>query len=72
VLRCYDTKFHEEWFRYSKVDTGGYAGTQTDAERFMKYAVEMCSGVMIYKLNGFRKTQIYRQHGDHINLLSLF
>jgi hypothetical protein len=49
----------------------------------MKYAVEMSSGVMIY-IPSFIKigsviqnlmwgdTQKYRQHGDHISLLSFF
>jgi hypothetical protein len=30
-LMCYDihAKFHKDWFRYSKVDMGGYIDTQT-------------------------------------------
>jgi hypothetical protein len=60
--------------------------THTDTdwwEEFMKYAVEMGSGAMIYILSfikigsGIQKligedTQTHRQHGDHINLLVFF
>jgi hypothetical protein len=47
----------------------------------MKYAVEMCSGAMIYipcvikTDSGIQKLMgmgIHRQHGDQINLLSFF
>jgi hypothetical protein len=57
--------------------------TQTDGVGFMKYAVEMGSGAMMYipsfiKIDsGIQKltrghSQTHRQHGDRISLLSFF
>jgi hypothetical protein len=61
-----------------------HTDTQTDGRGFVKYAVEMGSGALIYvqsfiKIDCFshsevdqRDTKIYRQKGDFISLLSLF
>jgi hypothetical protein len=62
---------------------GGHTYRHTDWwEGFMKYAVEMSSGVMIYirsfiKINSgiqklIRGIYRHRQHGDRISLLSFF
>jgi hypothetical protein len=59
----------------------GYTYRHTDCwQRFMKYAVEMGSGAMIYKsssiniVSGIQKLigGIHREHGDHISLLLFF